>query len=504
LHATCSILDAVSNSTFRTVPLGAGARLADRAHDRTMTLAIRSFALVLALSGCLVDRPPGGSGPSGDPGPGPGSSSPPPKPVPHRGKQTMSDVHVQPDGTQVWIVHSAIADTNARVPVVTAHLGAYLPASQQYVEVLDTTGTLGKKVLFPGSDRVLYVTHRGIDQDVFVSLDTVARKPLVQHTHWGDLRDFQLSPSGRFVVAVDAITHTVHAIDTAQLIEQKFAGATDVEPVVWAHGGDLLYRMRVTNTAGGATTDVLRYDLRGAAPDAPLPAPAVIASLAGSGVWPPPVISGDDRYLAATVGFGGVGVHVALVDLATGAVVTAPSDMFPAFTRDHRAVTWRVKPGSTHDLALIDPATGAAVAPPVATELLYPTAIPLRDHDIVLVSSLLFEDGAFLYRTSDGARTPTADLSFVSSQFERPGHPEVWMWFEYEDTLRRLDLTTGAAVNVIFGADSVDYRAATDDIVVGTFDHSVHLYSMATGTAGPELALPDPNDVAAPYRLTAE
>ena len=41
--------------------------------------------------------------------------------------------------------------------------------------------------------------------------------------------------------------------------------------------------------------------------------------------------------------------------------------------------------------------------------------------------------------------------------------------------------TTGAVVETVRNVDSVDYRAATDDIVIGTFDHSVRRFSMATG-----------------------
>jgi hypothetical protein len=90
---------------------------------------------------------------------------------------------------------------------------------------------------------------------------------------------------------------------------------------------------------------------------------------------------------------------------------------------------------------------------------------------------------------------------FPSSIFERPGHAELWTWEEYDDTLSRIDLATGAIVDVLSGADSVDYRPATDDIVVGTFEHSVFLLPMATGRPGTSLSLADPNDVPAPYNL---
>ncbi len=91
---------------------------------------------------------------------------------------------------------------------------------------------------------------------------------------------------------------------------------------------------------------------------------------------------------------------------------------------------------------------------------------------------------------------------FASSSFERPGHDELWMWFEYDAALRRLDLATGAIGDVVSGDDSVDYRAAADDIGIGSFAPSLRRLSMATGaTLGAPLALTDPNDVAAPYRL---
>jgi hypothetical protein len=61
---------------------------------------------------------------------------------------------------------------------------------------------------------------------------------------------------------------------------------------------------------------------------------------------------------------------------------------------------------------------------------------------------------------------------------------------------------TGEMSDVAIGDHSVDYRAASDDIVIGTFTPSLRRLSMATGKAiGPPLALADPNDVPAPYRL---
>ena len=58
---------------------------------------------------------------------------------------------------------------------------------------------------------------------------------------------------------------------------------------------------------------------------------------------------------------------------------------------------------------------------------------------------------------------------------------------------------------MVRNVDSVDYRAATDDIVIGTFDHSVRLFSMATGHDLTEpFELANPNDVPPPYKLGTE
>src|SRR4029078_10922708 len=99
-------------------------------------------------------------------------------------------------------------------------MGAYVPASQTFIEVLDTTGTLGKKILFPASDRVLLVTQRGVTHDVVVMIDTVAHRPVKQHTVAGDRFGFQLSPSGRAVVATNRPDSTLHMLGTESLLDQ--------------------------------------------------------------------------------------------------------------------------------------------------------------------------------------------------------------------------------------------------------------------------------------------
>lgn len=83
----------------------------------------------------------------------------------------------------------------------------------------------------------------------------------------------------------------------------------------------------------------------------------------------------------------------------------------------------------------------------------------------------------------DGTSTPLTHPVAPSSLFERPGHAELWIWEESEPALSRIDLATGAVVELVRNVDSVDYRAATDDIVIGTFDHTVRRFSMATGQA---------------------
>src|SRR5262245_19103141 len=123
--APCSISDAVNDSTFQTMPLGAVARSPRTTHRGGMTAPRLSTALVLAMMGCLGHNDPPFVHPDPDPGqdqpPGGGSQSPP-KIV--RGPHKMSDVHVEPGGERVWIVHHGVGDLHAN-PNETAHFGVY-------------------------------------------------------------------------------------------------------------------------------------------------------------------------------------------------------------------------------------------------------------------------------------------------------------------------------------------------------------------------------------------
>ncbi|HMG55936.1 MAG TPA: hypothetical protein VK601_20700, partial [Kofleriaceae bacterium] len=305
--------------------------------------------------------------------------------------RTMSEVHVQPDGDQVWIAHSAIAGTGAGPRVAASQLGAYLPATHQFVAVLDTTGALGKRILFPGHGRVLYVAQRGSDRDVFVTVDAAEHRPLAQRSYPGDRGEFRLSPSGRALIATDRTDQKLHLLDTASLVDQVVPGGSDLDPVIWATGEDVLYRLRPQ----GTSTEVQRFDLRTADLRKPLPLPSVVTTLPGLGDWP--AVAPDDRFLALVIDAGTSASRIAMIDLAAATTRTIAGDVVPAFTNDDRVVVWQLRPDDTHDLRIVDPATGAA-SPPVATELVFPVGIPLRHHDLVLAASTLFEPVAFLYR----------------------------------------------------------------------------------------------------------
>jgi hypothetical protein len=467
-----------------------------------MNLLVRSAVLVFAMTGCFLDLDdsgdhrgdpdPGGSGGGGSNGPVPTH----PPPITH-GAQTMSDVHVEPGGEQVWIIHSAVADIHAATKVTTAHFGAYVPAQNTFVEVLDTTGTLGKKILFPGKDRVLLVTQRGKTEDVFVAIDTVARKPLAQHSYPGDHTNFQLSPTGRALTATATDTE-LHLLDTAGLLLQALPSTAGFRDAAWASQTDVLYTIDLQ----GTSTRLQRFDLRTADLSKPVAAPRLVATVQGTGVTI--AISPDDRFAAISVRDSANVAQIALIDLAaaTPTPIAIPGDGLPVFTNDNRVVVWQPNPDNTHDLRLVTPATGAATPPVKIDFQLPPSSIPLRRSNTLIAQPFPFEDKPhFLYDTTTGARTPLAGPVFPSSLLERPGHAELWTWEEYEDTLSRIDLTTGTIVNVLVDVDSVDYRAATDDIVVGTFDHSVYLLPMATGRPGASLSLADPNDAPAPYKL---
>ena len=360
------------------------------------------------MIGCFPDHgaPRGGGDPVPDPGqdpPGDGSQSPPKI---ERGPHKMSDVHVEPGGERVWIVHHGVGDLGARPNVLTAHLGVYVPDTGEFADVLDTTGTLGKRILFPGTGRVLYVTQRGTDRDVFVSLDTVARRPLVQHTYPGDRDNFRVSPNGRAVISTNKTDRRLHVLDTTSLVDRAMpADILGADGVAWAPGEDMLYALRLR-----PVTQLVRYDLRTADLGNPLPPPAVIAADAffdGS-----IVVSADGRYLGVGCIAADDSRQVSLIDAMTGAVTTVAGDSVSDFTRDGRAIVWHTnapEPDSfpTTDFRLVDPATGDA-APTVVTGLVFPTARPLRDHDIVLVDGADQSDDKHNRRSSTTPSTARA------------------------------------------------------------------------------------------------
>jgi hypothetical protein len=445
-------------------------------------------------------RDAGGRDAGGGPDAGaPDAGGPPPPPV--RGPQIMSDVHVDQSGEQVWIIHSSVADIHASPQVLTAHLGAYVPATRTFLEVLDTTGTLGKKILFPARDRLLLVTRRGTTQDVFVTIDTAAHRPVKQHTVPGDRFGFRLSPTGRAVLATNRPDSTLHIVGIESLHDQPLPGVAPAAAAAWASAQDVLYTAQIVDDA----TQIHRFDLRTADLGRPLSPPALVATVTGHGSAI--VVSPDDRFAAVPLAPSSGASLIAMIDLATGAATMAPDADDPSFTRDSRVVAWHERPDLTHDLSIVDPASGAATDP-LATDLHFPQAIPLRRHDLVIATSVVFDiavENSFLYRTRDGASTPLTDPVAPSSLFERPGHAELWIWEESKPALSRIDLATGAVVELVSSVDSVDYRAATDDIVIGTFDHSVRLVSMATGQDLTEpFELANPNDAPAPHKLGTE
>ena len=459
------------------------------------------------MTGCLGHNDPPFVHPDPDPGqdqpPGGGSQSPP-KIV--RGPHKMSDVHVEPGGERVWIVHHGVGDLNAKPNVETAHFGVYVPDTGEFADVLDTTGTLGKRIVFPATGRVLYVTQRGTAQDVFVSLDTVARRPLAQSTYPGDRQNFRLSPNGRALISTNKTDRRLHVLDTTSLVDRAMpADIIDADGVAWAPGQDMLYALRLRPAA----TQLVRYDLRTADLGNPLPAPAIVAAdLCFDG---PIVVSPDGRHLGVGCIAADDTRQVSLIDATTGAVTTVAGDSVSDFTRDGRAIVWHTnapEPDSfpTTDFRLVDPATGTAAAT-VVTGLVFPTGRPLRDHDIILVDgydeSADMTNSPFQYHTTDGSRTPSApSAAFATSLFERPGHDELWLWVEYRSVLARYDLATGEMTTITYGDDSVDYRTASDDIIIGSFVPSLRRLSMATAKGvGMERILGYPSDVTAPFKL---
>lgn len=462
-----------------------------------MTALRISTALILALTGCFDHRDPPTHDP--DPVPDPGPQSPPtgggdPPPPAGRGPQKMSDVHVEPGGERVWIVHHTVANINARPTVDTARLAVFVPDTGELAEVLDTTGTLGKRLLFPTAGRVLYVTQAGTATDIFVSVDSVARKPLAKASYSGNRGNFRVSPTGRAVISTDATDRKLHLLDTATLVDQAVPGIAAPDTIQWAPGQDVIYALQLLPT----TTELRRYDLRTADLGRPIAPPARVVTLPGTGLSV--TVSLDGRHAAVALVVAGSS-QVALVDLTTGNSMLFPGDGASGFTRDGRAIVWQPTGPNRHDMRLVDPVTGNATAP-VAIELQKPTSVTLRDHDALLVESASHDAIPFVYNLGDGARTEFDAAQFRSSLFERPGHPELWIWVELGDVLYRCDLTTGAMDEMLRDVDSVDYRPDRDELVYNTFQPSLGRLSLATGKdLVPLRVVPDPNDVTAPYRL---
>jgi hypothetical protein len=454
-----------------------------------MSLVRCSAALLLALAGCSADtrgHPGPASGPDGGPPVGGGQ----PLPGPTRGRHAISALHVEPGGERVWVVHSAVADVDATPTVTTSHLGVYNPTSHVFAEVLDTTGTLDKATLFPGNGRVLHVTQRGTDRDVFVLLDAVTRRPLDQHSYPGDRDTFRLSPSGRLVLSRDETGRRLHLLDTATLIDQPLPDTfTSLAVVEWAHADDVLYVVQPE----GAEAVVQRYDLRTADLARPLPALAAITRLSGSR-GPTLILSLDDRFAAFAL-TQQPSAKIALVALATGTATIVPGLLAEAFTNDHRAV---ISQGTT-ELRIVDPATGAATATLTLHDLVSITA--LRRRDALMISSLSFGGPVFLYHIVDGARTPLSRLVDPGFMYERPDHDEIWEWSTF-GSLSRFDLATGDATVVATDVEAMDYRPAADDAILGRTDHRIQQLPLDPSRApSTPIELADPNDTPAPYRI---
>lgn len=390
-----------------------------------MTALRISTALVLAVTGCFgrSDSPTHDPDPVPDPAQPPppgGGSNPPPQGI--RGPQKMSDVHVEPGGERVWIVHHTVADLNARPTVDTARLAVFVPDTGELAEVLDTTGTLGKRILFPTAGRVLYVTQAGTTSDIFVSVDSVARKPLARASYPGNRNNFRVSPTGRAVISTDATDRKLHLLDTSTLVDQAVPSIAGPDTIQWAPGQDVIYALQRSAT----TTELQRYDLRTADLGHPVAPPSRVATLPGAGLGV--TVSLDHRHAAVALLVSG-SRQVALVDTTTGNSMLFPGDAASGFTRDGRAIVWQPTGSTHHDLRLVDPVTGNAT-PSVATEFEASASVTLRDHDALLVQSASYDGMPFVYSLADGTQTEFGGAQFRSSLFERPGHPELWMWTE--------------------------------------------------------------------------
>lgn len=454
---------------------------------------LRLFAaLLLAVGGCSADNP-GHPRPGGGPDGGPLLDGGQPPPGPTRGRHAISALHVEPGGERVWVVHGAVADVDATPKVTTSHLGVYTPATRGFSDVLDTTGTLGKAILFPGNGRVLHVTRRGTDRDVFVLLDAAARRSLDQRSYLGDRGRFRLSPSGRRVLATDESDRRLHLLDTATLIDQPLPYIfTAIDFVEWAHTDDVLYVVQPE----GAEAVVQRYDLRTADLAQPLPPPATVARMSGA-PGPILILSLDHRFAAFEVRRPPFGENqIALVALATGNTRFVPGLFAKPFTNDHRAVIYD---GFTK-LRIVDPATGTTTQALTVPGVVAITA--LRRRDALMITPLTIRGPGFLYRIADGARTPLSRRVDTSMMYERPGHDELWEWFEFAETLSRFDLATGNAAVVATGVQNMDYRPEADDAILGRSGHWIQQLPLdPTRAPSPQTELPDPNDAPAPYRL---
>ncbi len=410
----------------------------------------------------------------------PPTTNPDPTPDPPANRQTMSDVHVQPDGSAAWVIHIQPSATGVK----TTHLGVFDPAARRFDEVLDTTGTLGKKIVFPSNDRFLLVTSTPT-KDVLVLVDTATHVPIAEQAYEGDLEDFALSPSGKLLLATDLTDNTLHVIDTATLASTTISDA--ISEARWATTSDQLYAIAFAPPG----TSVVRYDLR----DGAAATQALVGTIAGSGYAL--AIAPDDRFAAVTL----VAPAIGAIDLATGTSRVLPGECEPAFTNDDRVISWTRGADQKFGMQLIDPTTGAQGARVATDYSSAPTSIPLRAHDLVIAEPYPVDfKQAFIYDVATGTTKKISEIVDPTSRFERPDHAELWM--ESFGNMRRLDLATGLIDDFDSGLDSVDYRRAADDIIVGTNDHSLKRFSMATTQyVTNELVLRDPNTVTAPYKL---